>query len=292
MLSPHRHRGPGSSRRAKDRRPRRIATATISRTTPATSSITCLTVPCGCGTRPSSSLPGPIVSTMPPTKVTLKPPIVNCVTRQTVLSSRRDVQRRPDRAGVERVREAHRDRHTNPPQHRLPSPSTAIESSLPILGRAQPHRRATVWPAPARPLLPGVSFREAIARFCNHEQAVKPAAGPGRLSTAALRLRPTGAAATASRPVGRQTRSATTVEAAPHSHARGRGRKASRTPRIRAARRSGWRSPCGAVSTGVGSLKHRTEVDGDVQRCNDWRGPHPTSDDGTGRPRRCLTPAA
>jgi hypothetical protein len=29
-------------------------------------------------------------------------------------------------------------------------------------------------------------------------------------------------------------------------------------------RRSGWRSPCGATCTGVGSLKHRTEVHRDV----------------------------
>jgi hypothetical protein len=76
---------PGSSRRARLRRPRHRATATTSRTTPATSSITCLTVPWGCGTSPRSNLPGPIVNTRPPAKVTLNTPIVNCVTRQTRL---------------------------------------------------------------------------------------------------------------------------------------------------------------------------------------------------------------
>jgi hypothetical protein len=74
---------PGSSRRARDRRPTKIAAAMTSRATPATSSITCLTVPWGCGASPSSNLPGPIVSTRPPTRLTLNTPVVNCVTRQT-----------------------------------------------------------------------------------------------------------------------------------------------------------------------------------------------------------------
>src|SRR5438874_5241464 len=41
-------------------------------------------------------------------------------------------------------------------------------------------------------------------RFRIHEQAATPAAGPGRSSTAASRLWPTGAAAPASRPVRRR----------------------------------------------------------------------------------------
>ena len=146
---------PGSSRRARERRPTKTATASSSRTTPTTSSITCLTVPWGCGTRPSSSLPGPIVSTTPPTKLTLNTPTVNCVTPRRG-SPRCDVQRRPDRTGVQRVRQAHRDRHANPSQHRLPTPPTP-QSKAAYSSPAQPQPKAAVCPAPAHPwYLPAV----------------------------------------------------------------------------------------------------------------------------------------
>ena len=75
----------GSSRRARPRRPTHSATAAASRPTPATSSITCLTVPRGCGTSPSNNLPGPIVNMRPARKFTAKTPIVNCVTRTAAL---------------------------------------------------------------------------------------------------------------------------------------------------------------------------------------------------------------
>ena len=55
--------------------------------TPATSSITCLAVRWGCGTSPSSNLPGPIVSTRPTARFTVNTPVVNCVTRKARLGT-------------------------------------------------------------------------------------------------------------------------------------------------------------------------------------------------------------
>src|SRR2546421_1430897 len=80
-------RGAGSGRRAKCRRRSQIAAAQARRITPATSSITCLAVRCGCGISPSNSLPGPSVNTSPPARLTANTPVVNCATRTTGLGT-------------------------------------------------------------------------------------------------------------------------------------------------------------------------------------------------------------
>src|SRR6202042_109839 len=68
------------------------------------------------------------------------------------LSPGRDVQCRPDRAGVERVREAHRERHTNPSQHRFPSPSA-------------PQSKPAYWPYPC-PRIARMSVRREGGCAC------------------------------------------------------------------------------------------------------------------------------
>ena len=75
--------GIGRARRARRRREIHNPAAQRSRATPATSSITCLTVPLGRGTSPISHPPGPVISTTPTTKCTTNTPIVNSRTRRT-----------------------------------------------------------------------------------------------------------------------------------------------------------------------------------------------------------------
>jgi hypothetical protein len=108
---------PGRFRRARPLRPIQSAIATDIRTTPATSSITCLTSPRGRGTNPSRALPGPIRRASPKTQVHSEEADRELCNARHAPAPGRHIQRGPDRAWSERIRKSNSDHHANSSEH-------------------------------------------------------------------------------------------------------------------------------------------------------------------------------
>jgi len=84
------------------------------------------------------------------------------------------------------------------------------------------------------------------------------------LRSSALDLKPAGGSPCLGSAAATEEQRVTTVENALRILTLGVGPKGEPGSSYSRGRRRGWRSPCGATCTGVGSLKHRTEVHIDV----------------------------